>query len=387
MNRLLNLLEYSLNSMRRRWKKQVLLIVIYALIVAFFASVVFLTTSLRKMSDKTLSGIPELWIQNVAGGRLVPMDVSVIDSLKKIPGVQKVIPRVWGYYYDSPTASVFTVLASDSSFPAELLYDMKGDYIADSTTALCGSGFLELHNLKVTDQLMLFNRRGQLISFKIGGMFNTSSDLLTRDLIILSYDAVRDIIGLNKNEVTDVALKIANVDEVETIGVKISRKFPNIRVVSKEQIQITYDTLFSWRGGLFMFGAVFSLLAFLILAWDRASGLSREESRELGILKGIGWQINDVLWIKFWEGLIVSLTATLCGIIIAYLHIFIFNAFFLKEFFIGWSVLYPDFNLPVIISTGDIFMILLLSLIPYLSATVIPAWKGAITDPAEVMLS
>ena len=218
-------------------------------------------------------------------------------------------------------------------------------------------------------------------------MFNTSSDLLTRDLIILSYDAARDIIGLNKNELTDVALKIANVDEVETIGVKISRKFPNIRVVSKEQIQITYDTLFSWRGGLFMFGAVFSLLAFLILAWDRASGLSREESRELGILKGIGWQINDVLWIKFWEGLIVSLTATLCGIIIAYLHIFIFNAFFLKEFFIGWSVLYPDFDLPVIISTGDNFMILLLSLIPYLSVTVIPAWKGAITDPAEVMLS
>ncbi len=387
MNRLLNLLEYALISMRRRWKKQLLLIIIYTLVVSFFASFIFLTASLKKMSRETLSAIPDLWIQNVAGGRLLPMDASLTDSLRKIRGVQKVIPRVWGYYYDSPTGAVFTVLASDSLFPAALLFNMQGDFIADSATALCGSGFLELHNLHVGDRLNLVNSRGQLKSFRIGGVFSMESDLLTRDLIILSFSAARDILGLKNGQVTDIALKVANSDEVETIGVKISRKYPAVRVVSKEQIQITYDALFSWRGGLFMFGAVFSLLAFLILAWDRASGLSRDESRELGILKGIGWQINDVLWIKFWEGIIISLTATLSGIILGYLHIFVFNAFFLKGFFIGWSVLYPDFNLPVIINPADIFMILLLSLIPYLSATVIPAWKGAVTDPAEAMQS
>ncbi len=387
MNRLLNLLEYSLISMKRRWKKELSLTIIYTLVVSFFASIIFLTTALKKMSDEILTGIPELWIQNVSGGRLLPLDVSILDSLKNLRGVQRVIPRVWGYYYDSPSDAVFTILASDSSFPADLIFGMKGDFIADNNTALLGDGFMESHNLEVGDQLNLINSRGDLKSFTISGVFDPSNDLLTRDLIILSYVAVRDIVGLKKNQVTDVALRIANSDEVENIGLKISRKFPNIRVVSKRQIQITYDALFSWRGGIFMFGAVFSLLAFLILAWDRASGLSREESRELGILKAVGWQINDVLWIKFWEGLIISLNATFCGIILAYIHIFWLNAFFLKEYFIGWSVLYPDFRLSPIIHGSDILMLLLVSLIPYLSATIIPAWKGAVIDPAEAMQS
>ncbi|MCK5853486.1 ABC transporter permease [bacterium] len=387
MNRLLNLLEYSLFSLHRRWKKHLLFTLIYTIIVSFFASIIFLTTSLKYLTDETLESIPDLWIQKVEGGRLVSMDMSLADSLKNFRGVQKVIPRIWGYYYDSPTAAVFTVIASDSLFPADLLFRIDNDFIPDSTSALCGTGFLELHGLNVGDRLNLIDNKGELVSYRIGNSFRSASDLLTRDLIILSPDAVRKIIGLDNNEVTDIALKIANSDEVEMIGVKINRKYPGIRIVSKEQIKITYDALFSWRGGLFMFGAIFSLLAFLVLGWDRASGLSRQESKELGILKGVGWQINDILWIKFWEGAIISLTATLWGIFIAYLHIFTFNAFFLKGFFIGWSVLYPDFNLPVIIYFSDFLMIFLLSVIPYLSATIIPAWKGAITDPAEVMQS
>ena len=67
-----------------------------------------------------------------------------------------------------------------------------------------------------------------------------------------------------------------------------------------------------------------AMLAFAILAWEKASGLSAEEKREIGILKAIGWETGDVIKMKFWEGGLISLTAFLLGYVAAYLHVFRF---------------------------------------------------------------
>ena len=242
-----------------------------------------------------------------------------------------------------------------------------------------------MHHLKINDRLSLINAQGNLKSYQIVGQFTAASDLLTRDLIILSKTSTKEILALDENQCTDIAVSVVNDNEVENIALKINRKYFGLRVVSREDLLLTYDTLFSWLGGIFVFGGLISLLAFLILAWDRASGLSREERKELGILKGIGWQINDVLLLKFFEGIFISVTATLLGILASLFHIFIFDAWLIRSFFIGWSVLYPDYNLKMVIDGSSLLIIFLISVIPYLSASVIPAWKGAIADPAEAM--
>ena len=385
MRGLINLLEYALISLARRWKKNLALIIIYALVVGFFASVVFLSGALNYESQTVLKDLPELWIQKLAGGRLQPMPLSLADSLSGIRGVRKVIPRVWGYYYDSVSGAVFTLVGSDSSVDG--LYALDTDYKGslDSSMVICGSGFLQSTRQTVGDYLSLFDAGGELRSFRIVGQFTAATDLLTRDLLILSHDSARRMLGLQADQCTDLALRVANRYEVENIALKISRGFSGLRAVTREELMLTYQALFSWRGGIFLFGGMIALLAFLILIWDRASGLSREDRRELGILKGIGWQINDVLWLKFWEGIIFSVTATLLGILAAYVHIFVFKAWLIKPFFIGWSVMYPEYDLNVVMDAGSLLIIFLISVIPYLSASIIPAWKGAITDPAEVM--
>jgi ABC-type lipoprotein release transport system permease subunit len=380
-----NLLSYALHSLLRRWRKQVALVVIYALVVAFYASVVFFTTSLKYETRAVLQDVPELWVQKLAGGRLVPMPASFVDSLKNIRGIQSISPRIWGYNYDSPTGAVFTVIGSDSLVQGLNMVQTSHKGKLTGEQALCGTGFLELRRLRIGDRLTIYDDTGDAKSFEIVGSFTAASDLLTRDLIVLPTKAAKQILGLKPDQVTDVSLRISNSNEIENIGRKLDLRFGGIRVVTKDQLSATYEALFSWRGGIFIYGTILAIFAFLILAWERASGLSAEDRKELGVLKAVGWQISDVLWMKFWEGVIISLSATLGGIIVAYVHVFIFQAPLLKPFLIGWSELYPSYDLFPVFDMGSFLAICSLSVIPYLTATLVPAWRGAITDPAEVM--
>jgi ABC-type lipoprotein release transport system permease subunit len=85
------------------------------------------------------------------------------------------------------------------------------------------------------------------------------------------------------------------------------------------------------------------------------------------------------------EGLLISFTATALGIILAWLHVFFADAYLIKPLMAGWSVLYPSFYLSPHLEGSSLLFIMMLSIVPYMVATLIPAWKSAITDPAEIV--
>jgi len=126
-------------------------------------------------------------------------------------------------------------------------------------------------------------------------------------------------------------------------------------------------------------------LAFFILAWDQATGLSAEERREIGILKAIGWETSDILLMKFWEGTVVSLTAFLVGTILAYAHVFLTSASLFAPILKGWSTLYPAFRLTPFIDFGQVATLFFLTVVPYTITTIIPSWRAATIDPDTVM--
>ncbi|MCC5946389.1 MAG: FtsX-like permease family protein [Bernardetiaceae bacterium] len=381
----MHLFSYAISSLRRHQSKYIALTLIYAIVVGFYASVVFFTTALREETQSVLQDLPELWVQQLAGGRLTPISKGVVNELAQIRGVAEVHPRIWGYYFDETTGAVMTLMGSDRALSEWAFLTTDFQEKLQRGKAVCGTGYLEVRGLEIGDFISLNNPEGVAESFEIVSSFEAASDLLTRDLIVVDHASAQRLLGLKPNEATDIALSVYNESEVPNIARKITAKFPNLRLVALQQLKATYQTLFSWRGGIFVYGAMVSVLAFLLLVWERASGQSGTEKKEVGILKGLGWQVSDVLLLKLFEHATVSIIATLLGMLMAYFHVFILNAPLLKPFLIGWSELYPSFSLSLQIQTGDVLVIFALSVVPYLSATLIPAWQISITDPAEAM--
>jgi ABC-type lipoprotein release transport system permease subunit len=226
---------------------------------------------------------------------------------------------------------------------------------------------------------------GRLYALHVKGVFQSPSQLLTNDLVVMAVDDWRRIFNIPDDAATDLVTRIPNLREIDTVARKIQERLPDSRPISRDQIVKTYDALFDWRSGVMIAAFAGCLAAFAIFAFDKAAGLSTGERLTVGILKAVGWEVSHILELKFWEGFCISMLCFLTGVIAAHVHVFYFGGTVFVPMLKGWSVLFPQFQLT---PNAEIFLIVIvwfLSVMPYMLATIIPSWKMAVTDPDMVM--
>ncbi|MDM8557106.1 ABC transporter permease, partial [Desulfococcaceae bacterium HSG7] len=329
------ILDFALTSLLRQKMKNAVIILAFALNVFLVASILLLTDAMRKEAVELLKATPELIIQKLKGGRheLIPINYS--QAISKIRGIRKVIPRYWGYYYDPPTGANCTFMSADE-IPPEVAEMAEGSFCddfckhphhEDSKIRYCiiGQGIAEARFIGTDDIIPVRGADGEVYVLKVAGIFKSDSVILTNDLVILSMKDIKAIFDIPDDMATDLVVKVRNAKEVDTVARKIQELWPAARIISKSQILSTYEALFGWRSGLMVALIIGSVAAFAILAWNKASGLSAEERKEIGALKAVGWDTSDVLNLKFWEGFAISMISFLTGVIGAYIHIFYFG--------------------------------------------------------------
>jgi hypothetical protein len=374
VERHLNILEFTLASLLRRRGKNLALLAIYLLVIFMLASLMFFVTALKKEAAALLSDAPDMIVQRLMAGRQDLVPDSYQTGIAAIRGVTAVKPRWWGYYYDGLNGANYTVMASDD--PA-----ITVDHAA------VGAGVAAARNLRVGDLLPLISYDKAPLMLEISALFPSASDLTAADLILVTPDDFRKLFNFPQGQATDLAVSVRNPKELATVAAKITSQFPDARPVLKSEIQRTYQSVFDWRGGMALLVLTAALLSFIIFAWDKATGLSAEERKEIGILKSIGWETADVLLLKFWEGLVISLTAFLTGVIAAYAHVFLFSAPLFAQALKGWSVIYPQFQLTPVVNVYQLAILFFLTVVPYTTATIIPCWRAATVDPDAAMRS
>lgn len=365
-------LDFTLSSLWRRKGRNLSLIGVYALMVFLVASVIFFTQALRRESRQVLDQTPEIIVQRTLGGRHEPIPIHYIGEIEKLRGVRTVTPRLWGYYFHMASGSNYTIMAPPD-FP----------YGEDSVVV--GSGVLRSWQTVGEEGLFFRTADGTPLALKIARTLSDRSALVSADLIEVATPVFRRITGVQEEFATDLAVAVRNQNECQTVAEKISLMYPDTRTVLREEILRTYDGIFDWRGGyvIVLYSAV--VLAFLIFAWDKATGVSAEEKAEIGILKGLGWDTADILWMKFWEGAVVSTLAFFAGVIAAYIHVFMASATLLAHALMGWSTLYPRFELRPVVDAYQISVLFFLTVIPYALITLVPAWSVSAMEPDTVM--
>jgi ABC-type lipoprotein release transport system permease subunit len=384
----LNIIDYSLSSIWRRRFKALGVMAVFSGVIFLLASFQMTTKALTNAAGGLLAWAPEITVQKMRAGRQESIPVAYQQQLSAILGVRTVAPRVWGYHFHETTGANFTIIGLD---PASMpMGDLLGEAIDTGQLPKAGEVILGQGGTA-----SLANSGGRIFSlarpdlsrkaFTVAGSFRAETNLVTFDTLFMGLSDARDLFALPQDLATDLCVTVANPTEVPTIAKKIAALLPDTRVVTREQIKKTYHAVFGWRSGFASICLLTALTSFIIFAWDKASGLTPEEKKEIGILKMIGWQTSDVLVLRFWEGVIVSLLSFVVGYTLAYIHVSFFDAALFRPIMLGWSVLRPGLKLIPAVDPGELLLVLTLTVVPYLAATVIPAWRAAIIPADSAM--
>jgi len=391
LNRQLNIADYALGSLRRRLGKNLGVIAVFAFVIFLVASFSLLTTSLERSAERLLETVPDITVQQMSAGRQISLSEDSLAEIEQIFGIRSIRPRIWGYYFDETGGANYTVIGHQGLSDKLPLPGLGIDYLPaerwgdEVSIAILGSGVREGLELGKRRTFSLFRPDLSLQSFVVAGTFAEETSMITDDLIIIDLEAARELFGLGKHKITDILIEAGNPAEIDTISEKIGTRLDNVRVITRERIAKTYRAVFGWRSGFGIACLSGALAAFFILAWDRAAGLTPEQKKEVAVLKVVGWQTEDVITLRFWESILISSLAFGVGYLAAWIHLLAFDGALFRPVMLGWSVLKPPVNLVPVFSFSDLLIIFSLSVLPYLAATVIPAWHSASVRPDSVI--
>jgi ABC-type lipoprotein release transport system permease subunit len=386
-----HLFAFALASLFRRGAKNLFIFIIFTLLVFVLASVFMVTHALKHEMDATLAPLPDLTVQRIVAGRQTAIEASRAEKIAQLFGVSEALPRVWGFYY-FPRAGVNYTLVGVESFGRQykpLLAKVADRYDADlvgGDTMVVGEGVKRSMAANFyTDAFFFVKPDGSLKKVTIVGVFKPETSLESNDLIVMDNTLAREIFGMDDDSATDIVVRVPNAKEVPTIAKKIREIYPDTRVVSKEDLKISYQNVFDYKSGIFLALFLVAIVTFFIILYDKASGLSSEEKREIGILKALGWQIGDIMRVKFYEAAVIAATAYLLAVTLAVGYVFGLGAPVLRALFTGFSVLKPPFALPFALEPGTLALIFFATVPVYIAATLIPSWKAATLEADEVI--
>lgn len=373
--------------------KHLSVMVISVMILFLLSSVLLLSSSLRFSLQQTLDAQADFVVSRTQGGTAVSTPVIWGDELLDIYGISKVTPRVYGRYFFEPKEHSFLIIGVDffeeqsHENLQKLIENIElKDFLSDDEM-LVGEGvkrYLDAHFYK--DEYQFLTPKGVFETVHIFKVLPSQTNLIANDMIIMPIDLARKILGYAENDVTDITFNVPNPEEWDMISDKVSALYYDLHVVNKNEVQKSYENLYNYKGGLFLILFLIVLSTFALMLYQRYSMVYSAEQRQIGVLRALGWSINDVLKWKFMETFLLVLISYIIGVFTAYVYVFILGAPLLKEVFLGGENLYNSVSFVPVLDLAVLTSIFLLYALPFIAAVLIPVWRVSVTDPQEAML-
>ncbi|MCT7522060.1 FtsX-like permease family protein [Aliarcobacter cryaerophilus] len=363
--------------------KYISIFILATLAIFLLSTVIFIKSSLQNEILKTLESHNDFIIQKEFGGRIFDIENQLEDRLKNIYGVKNITKRVYGRYKFLSEDVYFTIIGVDFSNLNKELKNLGLQNISKDEMIV---GF-EVDNLlkkyKYTNYYDFFLPNKEIKKVKIAKVLEKESNIISSDIIILDINLARDILGINRDFSTNIAFDVPNELERANIKQKLQRLDLDLNIIQKEDILKKYETIFNYKGGVFLILYLVVLFAFIMILYQRYSQVSINERKQIAIFKAIGYSVRDIIKIKMSENFVVAFVSYLIGVLLAYFFVFILNAPILKNIFIDFSNIKNDFIIYPYIEFSTFVTLFLFFMVLFLSSVLIPVWKISAINPYE----
>jgi putative ABC transport system permease protein len=399
------IVRYALREIKRRKLRSIASIMGYTTGVAFLIIAVTLAQSYNVVAEGALNRIGTHFVVYIPASKACPcqfgevgpffkdtytptFNLSIVETVKALPGVADAAPCLMFRLDNLTICGVnFDSLATETNVVSSKML-VEGNYsmVHDFGAVLVDSVFADLAGLDLGDYVSAFGR-----NFTVVGIVNPSiysrpagiADLYAPLTVVqeiakfygdLYSFAVRDINVVlveispegDSAQITDVEQSVMRT--IEFYGGQAGAIVGyQCGVAARNVVPITQDS--AWAISVVL------LVSVLLFALKSQFASVAERTREIGILKAIGWTDSDVMKQVFLESLLASLAGGIIGMSVGYL----------VTFLIPQLGLVSTQNLVLTVPPLLVLFGLFLAICGGALAGIVPAWRAAKLQPAEAL--
>jgi len=354
----------------------------------------------KELQDRILGVVPHAVIYS---DESINDYESLIDQLKLADGVEEAVPYIsfQALITSNSISKGVSVNGIDvdhedrvSILPDYMLYVSLEDLSKDNSIVI-GTWLASYLGIFVGDSITIttsdikssiIGSYPRSINLQVVGIFELRAEI-DQSLVLISHELAQKFKSLT-DETLSIRLKTSNLflaDQIAYLAI------PDNTSLMSSSWKETHGTLFE---AIQFEKLLISLMLFLIVAVASILVLStivmtvKSKEREVGILKTIGANNQQLVMIFFFQGLMVSFIGLLMGLLLGLLVTFNINNFItflegvmgrnlLEAYFINYFPYYIDYE--------QIGFICLISLIFSLLASLFPALRVTKLNPIEIL--
>ncbi len=262
-----------------------------------------------------------------------PMPIAYVNRIAAIPGVTGVTHSNWfGAYYQDQRASRFVGFAVD---PATYMVLYANDirltpaerqaFIAERTGVIVGKALADQYGWKVGQTIPISSniyvqadgRRSW--DMKISGIFTGAKPTDSTTALYFRYDYLNETTTFGRDQIGNVAVRTASPDLNDQVAKAIDATFANSPYETSTVDEKTFARAFLKQAGDLNFivsmvvAAAFA--AILMIVSTTLVSAMRERTKEIGVMKTLGFSSPRVLRMVLGEALMLSTLGAVLGLL------------------------------------------------------------------------
>lgn len=397
--------QYAMKEIKRRKLRSLANVLGYVIAVAFLIITVTFAQGYNVVATGALNRIGTHFVVYIPASKNCPcqfgevgpffkdtytptFNLSIVETVKALPGVADAAPCLMFRLANLTICGVnFDSLATETNVVSSKML-VEGNYsrVYDFGAVLVDSVFADLAKLDVGDNVAAFDRNFTVVGIvnpslysKPAGIANMYAPLTVVQEIAGFYGdlynfAVRDINVVLVEISPEGDSAYINAVEQSVLGTMESYAGQGGAVVgyqcsvaARKVVSVTNDS--AWAISVVL------LVCVMLFALKSQFASVVERTKEIGILKAIGWTDSDIMKQVFLESLLQGLVGGIIGVGLGYL----------VTFLIPRLGLVSTQNLVLAVSPVLVLLGIVLSISGGILAGIFPAWRAAKLEPAEAL--
>ncbi len=329
---------------------------------------------------------------NVYSPENIPNYEELVKNIEEVKGVKGAVPTIetQGIIkyegHGEPYVAGVKVVGYDLDKAIKVMklddYIIEGKIdVEDKKSILIGKELAASMGAMVGDKVKLITSEETDLEMTIGGIFQSGFYEYDVNMVLIPLQTAQ-YITYSDETVGRLSVRLDNPYDAQELIYDVARKLPTDLYIGTwgEQNRALLSALTLEKTIMLV---VFSLIAIVagFLIWITLNTLVREKTKDIGIMRAMGFSKKNIMLIFLIQGIILGIIGIILGIIVSLILLY-----YIKNYAVDLvSNIYYLKDIPIEISLKEIAIIVGANFIVILISSIFPAYRAAKLENVEAL--